>query len=199
MGLKFVYDEGQTPIDEDEKSGLKFLTISTLRELNEFEQNNIEKAVQWTMTRKFKKENILTEVFIKKLHAKMFGEVWKWAGEFRKSNKNIGVDKTMIAMQLKNLIDDVAYWIEHKTFKEDEIAIRCKHRIVSIHLFPNGNGRHSRLFADIIVSHIFHQPVFSWGGNSNLCSANLMRKRYIESLKKADHGNYDPLITFARA
>lgn len=198
MGLNYVYDEGQTPIDDDEKAGLKILTISTMRELNEFEQNNIEKAVQWTLRQKFKKENILTEAFIKKLHIQMFGEIWKWAGQYRKTNKNIGVDKSIISVQLRNLLDDALYWLAHKSFSEVEFAIRIKHRIVSIHLFPNGNGRHSRLFADVIISHIFNMQPFSWGSNSDLYSSNSGRKRYIEALREADNGNYQRLLKFAR-
>jgi len=198
MGINFTYEEGQTPIDEDEKFGLKISTVSTSQELNEFEQNNIEKAIQWTLRNNFKKEVILTEQFVKKLHEKMFGDIWKWSGEFRKSNKNIGVDKTIISIELKNLLDDSHYWIENNSYSEDEIAIRTKHRIVSIHLFPNGNGRHSRLFADIIVSHIFNLSVFSWGSNSDLYKPNQNRHLYIKSLKEADNGNYKPLMHFAR-
>ena len=198
MGINFTYEEGQTPIDEDEKFGLKISTVSTSQELNEFEQNNIEKAIQWTLKNNFKKEVILTEQFVKKLHEKMFGDIWKWAGEFRKSNKNIGVDKTIISIELKNLLDDSHYWIDNNSYSEDEIAIRTKHRIVSIHLFPNGNGRHSRLFADIIVSHIFNLSVFSWGSNSDLNKPNQNRHLYIKSLKEADNGNYKPLMHFAR-
>lgn len=198
MGINFTYEEGQTPIDEDEKFGLKISTVSTSQELNEFEQNNIEKAIQWTLKNNFKKEVILTEQFVKKLHEKMFGDIWKWSGEFRKSNKNIGVDKTIISIELKNLLDDSHYWIENNSYSEDEIAIRTKHRIVSIHLFPNGNGRHSRLFADIIVSHIFNLSVFSWGSNSDLYKPNQNRHLYIKSLKEADNGNYKPLMHFAR-
>jgi len=198
MGLNFVYDHGQTPIDEDEKVGLKIASISTLQELNEFEQNNIEDAVQWTMKQKFTKEIILNETFIKKLHLQMFGEVWKWAGNFRKTNKNIGVDKTMIALGLRNLLDDAMYWFDHKTFNADQFAIRVKHRVVSIHLFPNGNGRHSRLLADVIISHIFNLQPFSWGTNSDLYKNNSARHLYIEALREADNGNYQKLIEFAR-
>lgn len=197
MGIELNYILGQTPLDEDEKEGLKITTITTRAELDEFEQLNIEKAVEWTFRRKFNLDIILSEEFIKELHVKMFGDIWNWAGEFRKTNKNIGVDKYQIGIELKNLIQDCKYWIEHKTFKEDEIAVRFSHRIVKIHLFPNGNGRHSRLIGDIMINHGFGKPVFTWG-RTNLVGSGEARTKYLTALKQADDGNYKMLIEFAR-
>jgi Fic-DOC domain mobile mystery protein B len=197
MGLEFEYIPGQTPLDEDEKEGLKIHTITTRNELDEFEQLNIQKAVEWSIKRKFKLEYILTDEFIKELHKKMFGDVWNWAGEFRRTNKNIGADKYLIRTELKNLIDDCKYWIVHNTFTSDEIAIRFSHRIVKTHLFPNGNGRHSRLIADIIINHGFGGKVFSWG-RTNLTNASEARTIYLKALREADDGNYESLIKFAR-
>lgn len=191
MGLEFENTAGQTPLDEDEKEGLLIRSISTMAELNEAEQLNIQQAVEWTLRRKLKTTDILTEKFIRNLHKRMYGDVWKWAGTFRHTNKNIGVDKTMIAVDLKQLLDDAAYWIEKETFPPDEIAIRIKYGIVSIHCFPNRNGRHSRLLADIMASHIFKLPVFSWGHSDRL--------NYLQSLREADKGNLNPLISFARS
>ena len=146
MGLDLEYIYGQTPVSEEEKDELLIKSISTRGELDEFEQLNIEKAVEWTLSRKFKREYILTENFILDLHRRMFDNIWKWAGKFRRSNKNIGVDKIQIADQLKLLNDDCLFWIDNSVYSEDEIAIRYKHRIVSIHPFPNGNGRHARFY-----------------------------------------------------
>ena len=198
MGLNIDYDEGQTPLDEDEKDGLKILTIATRNELDEFEQQNIEEAIQWTLKRKIKTEAILTEDFIRKIHLKMYGNVWKWAGEFRKTNKNIGVDKWQIATELKTLLEDTKYWIENNIYSDDEIAIRFKHRLVSIHCFPNGNGRHSRLMADIIAEKVFGKKVFSWGA-SNLSRQNETRKLYLIAIRKADRGDIELLLDFARS
>lgn len=198
MGLDLTYIDGQTPIDDDEKEGLLIQTISTRGELDEFEQYNIEKAIQWTLQNKFKTEKILQENFILELHKKMYNEVWKWAGHFRKTNKNIGVDKYQIAIELRNLLDDCRYWIKDNTFIEDEISIRFKHRLVQIHLFPNGNGRHSRLYADVLISHVFKKPNFTWG-NSNLAKHGLARKKYLDAIYKADDGDIKPLIKFARS
>jgi Fic-DOC domain mobile mystery protein B len=197
MGINLNYSEGQTPLDEDEKDGLKLKSITTQKELDEFEQLNIEKAVEWTIRTKLNAEKILTEKFIKDLHKRMYGDVWKWAGEFRKSDKNIGIHWTQIGIELKNLIDDTIYWLENETFSPEEIAIRFKHRIVAIHCFPNGNGRHSRLMADIIIESIFRKDIFSWH-NSSMVEADETRKKYIKALKDADKGNLKPLIQFAK-
>ena len=197
MGLELLYGEGQTPLDEDEMEGLKIKTITTQGELDEFEQLNIEKAVEWTINSNLKPEKILTEKFVKDLHKKMYGDVWKWAGEFRRSEKNIGIAWTQIGIELKNLLDDTNYWIENNTFSQEEIAIRFKHRIVSIHCFPNGNGRHSRMMADIIMESIFGKEIFSWH-QSNMVKADETRKEYINALREADNGNVEPLIKFAK-
>ncbi|MDE3743331.1 mobile mystery protein B [Maribacter polysaccharolyticus] len=197
MGLELDYKDGQTPLEEEEKDGLKIKSITTQGELDEFEQLNIEKAVEWTIHTKLKAENILTEKFIKDLHKKMYSDVWKWVGEFRRTEKNIGIPWTKIKLELKNLLDDTKYWIENKTYSPEEIAIRFKHRIVSIHCFPNGNGRHSRMMADIIMESIFGNEIFSWH-QSNMVKANEIRKEYINALKEADNGNVRPLIDFAK-
>jgi Fic-DOC domain mobile mystery protein B len=128
----------------------------------------------------------------------MYGDVWSWAGEFRKTNKNIGVDRLQIPTELKYLLDDAKYWHENNTFSSDEIAIRFKHRIVKIHCFPNGNGRHSRLLADVIVEKIYKLPVFSWG-STNLSADGAVRAAYLKAVKAADLGEYAFLLAFARS
>ena len=198
MGLELQYFEGQTPIEEDEKEGLLIKTISARGELDEFEQQNIEDAVEWTLTRKFKLENILQESFILDVHKQMFGSVWKWAGSYRTSNKNLGVDKYQIPFELRNLLDDCEYWIEHNTYESDELAIRFKHRLVSIYPFTNGNGRHSRLCADVLINHGMGGSIFTWG-RANITKKGEARKKYLYALQQADHGNYIPLIEFSRS
>jgi Fic-DOC domain mobile mystery protein B len=197
MGLTLEYGEGQTPIDDDEREGLLIHTIANRRELDEFEQLNIEAAMEWTLKKKFSTESILTEYFVKELHKKMFGRTWNWAGKFRTSNKNLGVDKMLIREELKKLFDDCTYWIAYQIFPPDEIAVRFSHRIVSVHPFPNGNGRHSRLMADVLVAHGFDRPFFTWG-SATLVQPGEARKRYLSALKDADGGNYGPLVLFAR-
>jgi Fic-DOC domain mobile mystery protein B len=198
MGLDLDYIDGQTPLDEDEKEGLLIPTIATRGELDEFEQQNIEQAVQWSLGRSLKAENVFTEEFIRALHKRMYGNVWAWAGEFRKTNKNIGVDKWEIPTALRQLLDDVKYWYENKTYNPDELTIRFKHRLVSIHCFANGNGRHSRLMADIVIEKIFKEPVYSWGAG-DLVKKGDPRTTYLSAIKAADNGDIQPLIKFARA
>jgi len=197
MGLEFEYFEGQSPLDEDEKEGLLIKTISTKEELDEFEQANIQEAVEWSIRTKISREQLLSEDFILFIHKKMFNEVWEWAGTKRKTNKKIGVDKTQISIELQKLIDECNFWIDNKTFSPEEIAVRFSHRLVKIHLFPNGNGRHSRLVADLLISKVFNKPVFTWG-HSDLSKNNSIRKEYLEAIHKADNDDYKPLMDFAR-
>ena len=193
-----VYDDGQTPLDEDEKEGLLIRSIITREELDEFEQNNIQQAILWLLGNRISTTDILTEEFIVSLHTKMFGQVWKWAGQFRKTNKNIGIDKFEIPQQLRILLDDCRYWIQNKTYGGEEIAIRFKHRLVSIHCFANGNGRHSRLMADIIIDKLFKKDVFSWGG-SDLSRISGARMNYLKAVKAADAGDISLLMAFAKS
>jgi Fic-DOC domain mobile mystery protein B len=199
MGLDFKLVNGQTPLDEEEIEGLLVSSITTRAELDEFEQLNIQQAIQWMLGRKFKKEKILSESFIRQIHRKMYGDVWNWAGEFRKSNKNLGVDHFQISTALKALIDDCGFWIDHKTYPPDEIAVRFKHRIVYIHCFPNGNGRHSRMMGDLIIEHIFSRDLFSWGSKSDLIKEGQARQKYITAIKAADNNNLTPLLEFSRS
>jgi len=198
MGLDLEYTNGKTPLDEDEKEGLLIKSITTRGELDEFEQQNIEKAMLWLKSKKYKAEEILSEKFIKELHRRMYAGVWKWAGEFRRTDKNIGIDKKQIPIALKQLLDDCIYWIQHHSFPDEEIAIRLKHRIVQIHCFANGNGRHSRLIADIVMEKHFHLSPFTWGA-ANLIKQGDPRATYINALKKADNGSYTELLAFAKS
>ncbi len=196
MGLT-DYIEGETPLEEDEIKGLLISNISNKKELDEFEQKNIEEAVSFFMNkRNLKLDYFLSIKFIKYLHKRMFCNTWYWAGKFRNTEKNIGVDPKNITVEIKKLLDDCLYWINNNTFSKEEIAIRLKHRLVKIHPFNNGNGRHSRLLADLMMEKIFKQEPFSWG-NENLYLDSNNRKLYLTALKKADNGYYDDLIAFA--
>jgi Fic-DOC domain mobile mystery protein B len=192
VGLNLDLKIGQTPLDPEETVGLLIPSISVKRELDEFEQFNIEKAIKWTLRKKIKKEELLSDKFIKRLHERMFGEVWDWAGQFRQTEKNIGVSWHQIPGQLRALLDDCSWWIENKTFEPNEIAVRFKHRLVSIHCFANGNGRHSRLMANLLAEKVLEIPFFTWNNGSN-------REMYIKSLKAADLNDLKPLLQFARS
>ena len=160
-------------------------------ELNEMETVGIAEAEIWLMTNK---KDILSESFLKTLHKKMFGEVWLWAGSFRTTERNIGVAPYNIQPELRKLFDDIKYWIENKTYPEKEIAIRFHHRLVQIHPFPNGNGRISRLMADLLMKQ-FGLSALNWG-SGNLTEISELRKEYISALRKADNGDYSLLLKF---
>jgi len=191
--IEFEYPEGATPIGFDEAEGLLLTHITTLGELNRWEQDNILEAKTWIQ--KTKPSNILNEKFIKNLHKRMFGNVWKWAGTFRQSNKNIGGPWYQVPTSLRDLCEDTTLWIELKEESPDIIAIRFHHRLVSIHAFPNGNGRHAREMTNLLLRYKLKQPEFTWG-SKNLSEAGNIRKQYIESLHSADKGDYNPLLAF---
>lgn len=198
MGLKLEYKDGQTPLSEDDKNGLLIDTITTQGELDEFEQKNVIKGIEWTYGKNISIEKLLSEEYLVQLHKKMYGEVWKWAGNLRRTETNIGVQPHMIGIELRQLLDDVKYWTENKVYRPIEIALRFKHRLVSIHCFPNGNGRHSRLMADLIMEKLYNESFFNWGG-SGLVKADELRNRYISALREADNGNLEDLIGFAQS
>jgi Fic-DOC domain mobile mystery protein B len=194
MSLNLDYPPGATPLDPDERAGLIPGHITTQGELNEWEQLNIVQGEQWARKRR---REILTDEFLRQLHRQMFGETWRWAGEFRKSDKNIGVDWLKIGVELKTLRDDVRYQVERGSYPADEVAVRFHHRLVAIHPFPNGNGRHARLMADLLVERL-EGARFTWGSRS-LIDAGETRQRYIAALQAADARDIAPLLAFARS
>ena len=200
MGITMInynYILGQTPLDEEEKRDL-IPSLITRTDLDNWEQENILQARKWLMQKTtIARNNLFTQVFLLKLHKQMFGHVWKWAGKFRKTNKNIGVEFYQIPLELQILLKDTEYWLENKSYDYSDIAIIFHHRLVKIHLFANGNGRHARLVADAIIAKYNH-PNLSWGGTYNLNKPDEIRKNYITALRNADAGNYDALIKFAK-
>jgi Fic-DOC domain mobile mystery protein B len=190
----FDADDDATPLAPSERTGLKPSHVTLRRELNELEQQNIVEADQWAFARK---RNVLDEAFLRGLHRRMFYQVWNWAGEYRASERNLGIESHRIETELHQVLDDVRYWIEHKTFSSDEIAVRFHHRLVSIHPFPNGNGRWSRLAADMLIVGLGSER-FTWG-RKNLQKAGDTRRGYIDALKAADDHDIDPLTSFARS
>lgn len=186
--------DGATPLGSDELEGLIPSYVALRRELNAAEQLNILQAESWAFARR---RNILDERFLTGLHKRMFGRVWRWAGKYRFSNKNIGVDAYRIQQELLQLLDDCRYWVDHETYGMDEIATRFHHRLVLIHPYPNGNGRHARLAADLLLF-ANGKERFSWGRKS-LQDAGETRDRYISSLQAADRHDIRPLLAFVRS
>lgn len=190
--IKYNYAFGATELNPDESDGLIPKHITNQGQLNEWEQINIIEAEKWAFSKK--KSHILTIEFTKKLHKKMFDLTWKWAGSFRRSNKNIGVDWPTINMELGQLLEEVNYQLENNIYEIKEIAARFHHKLVAIHCFANGNGRHARLMADIFLTTLNRQR-FTWG-RSDLYNSNNIRKIYISALKKADNYDYTDLLNF---
>ena len=195
--MEFQYAPGATPLDPDEAAGLVPSHITTQGDLNAWEQANIFQAVRWVARQK--KRDLLTEGFVRDLHRRMFDKTWKWAGTFRQSNKNIGVDRTQVAVKLLNLLDITRFQIDHKVFEPDELVVRFHHQLVWVHAFPNGNGRHARLMADVLAQQL-GRPRMTWGGaDVELVSMGTVRDRYLKALREADQGQWSALIAFARS
>lgn len=194
----FQEQDDATPLAPGEREGLLQSWITHRADLNEAERENIVEGVTWARRRRRRTvDGMLNDGFVRELHKRMFGDVWNWAGSYRQTERNIGVDAFRIPNELGNLFGDVRYWVEHKTFSPDEIAIRLHHRLVAIHPFANGNGRHARLMADLLIE-LFGDTPFSWGGGS-LADTGELRARYVVALQAADDHDIGRLLEFARS
>lgn len=187
--------EDTTALDPDEAQGLKFKHITTRGELNRLEQANIQSGIAWM--RRSRRTDLLSESYVRELHKRLFGKVWLWAGTFRQTGKNIGVDPLHIAVELRKLLDDMQYWFDSETYVPREAVIRFHHRLTAIHPFSNGNGRHARIMADALLIKLYRLPTVDWAGGQDLSSMGNRRKSYIQALKAADGGDYEPLLAFA--
>ncbi len=188
--IKYFYPEGATPIDEQEKLAL-IPILSNMEELNLWEQENIIEAYTWLSRARLQNTDIFTEKFICNLHKRMFSRTWKWAGEYRKTNKNIGCEFHLVPIELNYLLEDAKFWLDNSTYTIHQLALAFHHRLVKIHLFPNGNGRHARLMADCIAKKLGAEYL-NWGWDMQ--ADNDYRKLYISALKEADYGDYTSLF-----
>ena len=192
--MEFDSPKGATPLDPDELEGLKLRHIQTREELDQVEHVNIQEGLKW-LSRQRKHKEFLNEAFVKELHEQLFGQVWSWAGQFRQTEKNIGIDPLYISVQLRDLLEDAQVWIDNKTYLREEFAARFHHRLVKIHPFPNGNGRHARIMTDVLLEKIMGAEPINWGGNFLVADSD-HRDTYIIALKAADQHDYQPLIDF---
>lgn len=197
------YPPGATPLDPNEIDGLLADYISTQGELNQLEQENILEAASWASgAARNSYRPILTESFVRELHKRMFKRVWRWAGKFRQSDKSIGVAWEQISTELAKLLADTDFWIKNGTYQWDELGARFHHRLVVIHPFSNGNGRHARLMTNLLLE-AHQQAPFTWGANQSEQSlsesSSSARTEYVASLKEADARKYDRLIRFVRS
>ena len=189
--------DGRTPLSRDEQAGL-LPALATRAELNQWERQNVLQAYAWALNPlRLHQRDSLAEAYVRRLHQRMFNRTWAWAGRYRSTEKNLGIPHFEIRDALAGLLGDVRYWIDHRTFVPDEIAIRMHHRLVSIHPFANGNGRHARLMADVLAERL-GQPSFSWG-SSAISRSGDYRRAYIEALRAADNNNMQLLLLFARS
>ena len=194
----FQEPDDATPLTPAERDGLRQSWITHRRDLNEAEQENIVQGAAWARRQRgLTAAKLLDDGFAQRLHGRMFGDVWEWAGAYRKTERNIGVAPYRIAPDLAVLLDDARFWIEHNTYPPDETAVRVHHRLVWIHPFPNGNGRNARLMADLLIEKLGGEA-FSWGGGS-LADVSKLRTRYIAALQAADGYDIGPLLAFARS
>jgi len=188
--------DGNTPLSPEELADL-IPNLATKEELNEWERENILRGREWAVGDRTSPTDMVSDEYVRKLHKKMFDETWKWAGDYRHTEKNIGVSVHEIRERLMALFGDTRYWIENGTYLPDEIAVRFHHRLVFVHPFPNGNGRHARLIADIIAMKL-GRPAFTWG-STNLVKEGEARTTYLEAIRAADEGDIQPLLNFARS
>lgn len=193
--------DGATPLTDAELNGLR-LPLLTRAELNLAEAQNIGRAFSWLFShRRLRPESVTREAWLKNLHRRMYGEVWTWAGQYRTTDRNLGVPYWQIHVDMHNLEADVHAWLADTTsgrYGDDECALRFGYRLVVIHPFPNGNGRWSRLASDALVLAL-GQPRFTWGRNS-LVEPSALRRNYIAALQTADtERDLRPLIEFARS
>jgi Fic-DOC domain mobile mystery protein B len=188
---------GQTPLNTEEAKGLIPSWIATREDLNQVEQENIVRGRLWARRRRLAADEILDESFVRQLHKRMFSDVWRWAGTYRQSEKNIGVEAWRILQDIGQLLPNAIYWIENSVYSPDEIAIRFHHRLTQIHPFPNGNGRFSRLAADLLIEALGGE-IFTWG-RSLAIDPEAAGADYIDALHAADNGDIEPLLGFARS
>lgn len=188
--------DGPTLVTPEEALQLR-VSVQSREELNAFERENILEARAWALSpRTLRRDDLLTEEFMCDLHRRMFGRVWRWAGRFRTSKRNLGRPVQALAMDVRALLDNARYWREHETYPAIEAAVRFHHRLVVIHPWVNGNGRHARLMADILVATQGGAPL-AWGRGADLVAPSDVRARYLSALRAADAGDFGPLLAFA--
>jgi Fic-DOC domain mobile mystery protein B len=193
----FQEPEDATPLDPNLRKDLLETWITNRNDLNEAEQENILKGSAWARRSRRNPADILTDDFVKSLHDQMFGEVWRWAGSYRKTEVNIGIDPHLVPARMPEFLGTVRFWIEQKTYPADEIAVRLQHGLTQIHAFPNGNGRHAREMADLLIERLGGEA-FTWGSGS-LQDVGTLRTKYVAALKAADRHNVAPLLEFVRS
>jgi len=197
MSLILSYNSGQIYLTEEELTDLKVIDVSDYEDIQKAEEPFIQKTIAWVEKNYFKADKIFSEAFIKEVHKRMFYDTWQWGGKYRLANKNLGVDKAKISSEIKQLMSNTRFWIEDESYDMDEIALRFAHRLMQIQPFPDGNARHAKIMGNVILEHLLNSEIFTWG--ESIKDNSERRKIFIESLQKADKGNIDDLLKFARS
>lgn len=198
--LNQKYSDGNTPIRAEEAEQL-IPKISTMGELNEYEALNILRGRAWAFNaRTIKSTDPLEEPYLRELHHRMFDNVWKWAGTYRQTERNIGCDPKEIVQRIPQLLGSIRYWLDNNTLPVDEAVLRFHHQLTKIHPFANDNGRHARMIADVVAVK-YSRPEFTWGAGTNLVAEGDARTRYLAALRALDANDKDvkPLLDFARS
>jgi Fic-DOC domain mobile mystery protein B len=197
MALTEINAPGATPLSDEDLQGLRIPSVTTHGELNEAEAANIIRGQEWALrARTARLPDLLSDRFMQRLHLTMFGDVWRWAGKYRLKDTNIGVPAHEIREHLRNVYADARAWLEHDVYSPEEFAARLHYRIATVHPFPNGNGRHARMVAHVVLVRHFKRDPLPWG-NSALYAADAARQAYITALVAADNNDFAPLLTFA--
>ena len=199
MALTGAHAPGATPLSEEDLEGLKVASVRTHAELNEVEAANIIRGQEWALRARLARMPLmLSDEFMQRLHKRMLGDVWRWAGEYRRADTNIGVPHLQVRQSLRKLFFEAQGWLEYDAYSPDEFTVRLHHGVVSVHPFRNGNGRHARMLAHLVMVRHFKLEPLPWGG-SQLRYADRNRQSYLDALRAADHHDITPLLTFARS
>lgn len=192
--------DGATPLADEDLADLIPVFVATRDDLNVVEFDNITKAMPWALNqaRRGGPARVLDYSFLFALHRQMFEDVWRWAGTQRRRDTNLGVDPSLITELTRRALDDAMWWHENNTFDVEERAVRIHHRLVTVHPFPNGNGRCTRLVADLYLTAI-GEPIFTWGAGGTVDDNSDTRRAYLDALRAADVDDYAPLVVFARS
>jgi Fic-DOC domain mobile mystery protein B len=176
-----------------EERALLLPSLSTRAQLNEVERLGINAARVWALRATvLQRGDLLTEAFSRELHRRMFGGIWRGAGRYRTTGREPGWEPHRIAEGVGMFLDDTDGWLRFSTYPVHEAAVRLHQRLVAIHPWSNGNGRHARLMADVVVASHGEKPL-TWGSRD----PESARRRYAEALRAAETGDVAPLLQFA--
>ena len=175
---------GQTPLPPELQKGLISKNVQTIGELDEYEEQNIAEGMVWLED---SNANSLNYSFWLRLHKKLFGNVWNWAGEIRSHDLGNAdfLYPEKVRPALMQLIGDAEYWFKNDTYPKKETIARIHEKLLTIHPFANGNGRWSRILTEYICKQN-KIDIPKWNLKSK-DDPQKRRKEYIEAVELARH------------